>query len=205
MSQESYDQFQRYVKESDRFLPLFDKIFNISMGPCDLKPLRHEIKDEHVLDKYFGIDCVIIRKCEKDPDYHITVQNKTYKYSYWGDEKYWKNGHPSFCQETINAYNTQYQRPGEWTTLTSQMILLAYRNFKDNGIDRWYLLDALKYKLKVSEPGKGLSYYGKFHSASKNGRSAYYTLSIFDFKDCVIDYYKKHEPVNLILEEKEKP
>ena len=199
MSQESRDKFQKCIKESDKFLPLFDKIFNLALGPCDLKPLRHEIKDEHVLDKYFGIDCVVIKKSKDDPDSNVTVQNKTYKFDYWSDQRYWKNGHPGFCQETINAYNTQYQRPGEWTILTSQMILFAYRNEKDNGIDRWYLLNALSYKNKIWKSEKGLASFGKFHSQSKNGRSAYYTLSIVDFKDCIVDYYKKHEPVNLIL------
>jgi hypothetical protein len=192
MSIESYTNFIQCRENSDKLLTKIDEVLNQSiLAPCDILPLRSDKKDEHLLDKHFGIDCIVIKYKETIKEFRMTIQNKTIGYDWWSNKRYWKNNYPNFCQETINAHNTSFERPGEWTYLTSQLIFLGYKNITGDNFDRWVLLNTLSYKLKIDLNG-GLEKFGKFYSGSTNGKSAYHVLSLGDFQDCIVDSSDRH-------------
>lgn len=149
---------------------------------CTVQDLREAGNKVHILDKHFGIDTLISL-----PDGQwFTVQEKYRQNKYVRalslrvDRKC-----PDFTQEFKNADGTQYETPGEWFTLASQLYFYGWASEDNASFEKWVLLDIAKYKLLVEKSG-GLDAMGKKFFNREHGRSSFYCIPVLKLRPAFI-------------------
>lgn len=132
---------------------------------CVVEDLTRQGGNVHVLDQEFAVDAKIIL-----PGGHwFTLQ-----------EKYRRNNALrwlDFTQEYKNAVGTQYEQPGEWFKLASQLYFYGWADKDEKQFEKWAIIDVARYKHLVESLG-GLHKIGKLNHNNTHGRASFFAIPI---------------------------
>ena len=140
----------------------------------ELVDLRENGVNVHILDKEFGVDCLLNLKSGT----WLSVQ-----------EKYRDNfalKYNDFTQEYMNGDG----RYGEWFKLGAQLYFYGWANQDNSGFEKWFLMDIVKYKMIIDKMG-GIEKVGKLRKNDRCGSATFYTIPIRLIRDSFITDYRK--------------
>ena len=161
------------VKFQQKLKPAARSIYKSIFPGCEIRDLREDGFEVHVLDKNFGIDSIINTMLGQK----ITIQ-----------EKYRSNSalkYQDFTQEYLNAAGTPFESHGEWFNLTAQLYFYGWSNAMETDFEKWLILDVVKYKLMVEKAG-GLQHLGRKHQNREHGSSVFYSIPLHKFAPAIL-------------------
>jgi len=158
-------------------------IYQLVFPQCIVADLRQHGPGVHVLDKQFGIDCVLLLR--DGPI--VTLQEKFRDAS--------SLRYCDFTQEYFNAYGTPFQSLGEWFKLAADFYFYGWENADKTGFAKWLLMDVSRYKLCVQASG-GLDKIGRLRENHTHGRATFYGIDPKRIESCFVTDYRKFELVD---------
>lgn len=167
------------VKFQKKMKPAAMRIYRRVFPGCHVQDLRDNGAKVHVLDREFGIDCLLTLKTGQ----WISIQEK---YRRHAALKYL-----DFTQEYMNAEGTRHQAQGEWFKLGAQLYFYGWANATETDFEKWAIIDIAKYKLLVEEAG-GLHRLGTKQNNSVHGRASFYAIKIQRLEPAFIADYRAY-------------
>lgn len=165
-----------------RMRPKAEAIYRAIWPRSELRDLRQDGVEVHVLDKEFGIDTLATFMTGQ----WISIQEKYRKNKFFNEPRLkvsppW----PDFTQEFKNAAGTPHESPGEWFKLGAQLYFYGWANAQESDFAAWVILDIAKYKLLIESRG-GLDCVGKINGNRQHGRATFYAISMKELQEAVI-------------------
>lgn len=174
------------VKFQQKMKPAAIRIYQHLFSGCEVEDLRENGVKVHVLDKEFGIDCLL----NLDGGQWISVQEKYRHNKYLSNPRLRvMHDQPDFTQEYKNAAGTKYESNGEWFKLGAQLYFYGWANKDETDFEKWAILDVAKYKMIVDQSG-GLERIGKLQNNSQHGRASFFCIPISKLKDAFVYTYR---------------
>lgn len=124
-------------------------------------------------DKFLGADRVVCLPSGR----RLVVQEKIRNHDAlrWGD----------FTQEYKNGVGTPKETLGEWFRLCAHLYFYGWANEKQDGFQKWFVMDVRKYT-RIVEAAGGLEQIGAYRLNYKHGRASFYAIPLFKIKGAII-------------------
>lgn len=154
--------------------PCAELIYHDLFPGCRVDDLRKDGLAVHVLDKEFGIDTLVTMPSGQ----WLSVQEKYRRNKYLSERQLMiRPPYPDFTQEYKNAAGTEHEADGEWFRLGAQVYFYGWANERENGFEKWVLIDIAQYKLLVEENG-GIERFGVLKRNRAHGRASFYAIPV---------------------------
>lgn len=179
----STEQFRKHMQ------PFAWDIYKFIYPGSHLVDIRTDSDDVHILDKYFAIDTLWTLSTGQ----WYSLQEK-YRQNKYLTKSYFQTNppYPDFTQEYMNAVGTPHESLGEWFRLGAQLYFYGWANAKEDGFDKWVILDIVKYKSLVERSG-GLDKIGKLYQNGTHGKATFYAISIEKLKPAILLEFERSE------------
>ena len=156
-----------------------------------MQDLREEGIKVHVLDKEFGVDTLAVLPSGQ----WLSIQEKYRRHKFLVNDRLQINpGEPDFTQETMNAFGTPHEMPGEWFKLGAQLYFYGWANEDETDFEKWVLIDIAKYKLLIESRG-GIYNVGITKCNKQHGSAQFQAFPITAIKKAWLRTHHNREPL----------